>query len=59
MMVAKGTFAVPPMFRLANGLLARPLSEEDVKNEEPSHLVSTLQPTCAMRCAVPAKGLKV
>ena len=33
MIVAKGTFAVPAMFRLTKDLLARPMSKEDDKNK--------------------------
>ena len=61
MIVAKDTFAVSAMFMLTKGLLARPRSEEDVKNLKTISLpkriypVSTIHATYAVRCAAPAK----
>ena len=33
--VAEGTFAVPAMFRVTKGLLARTMNGDDVKNKKP------------------------
>ena len=58
MIVVKGTFAVPVMFRLRKRLLARVKKmsiTKTIKLTKRIYPVSTHQTTCAVRCAAPVK----